>query len=308
LELTIIFLREYLESIDIDNHLKSTLYAIANGAILVQEKVDRLSIDGHTGATGDINVQGEVVQKLDELGSQIFLDCFRTSQSVSIVGCEELENPEIISQDPNLCIVNMDPVDGSSNIDVSVSIGSIFGIWPSPNLNEITNKSLLLAGKQQIAAAYVVYGSNTIMVIASEKGVSGFTLDNQCNEFILTHPIISLPDSCTYYSVNYSNWDQFSSNTKSQLEELQKTSSLRYVGSLVADFHRNLLKGGVFLYPSGKLRLMYEANPLTFVMKKAGGSATNGNENILDIIPKELHERTPLFIGNTKEVNKFTIG
>ena len=205
-------------------------------------------------------------------------------------------------------MVNMDPVDGSSNIDVSISIGSIFGIWPSSNLNEITNKSLLLAGNQQIAAAYVVYGSNTILIIATQNGVSGFTLDNESKGFILTHPIISLPDNCTYYSVNYGNWDEFSSNTKSQLEELQKTSSLRYVGSLVADFHRNLLKGGVFLYPNGKLRLMYEANPLTFVMKKAGGSGTNGNENILDIIPKELHERTPLFIGNTKQVDKFTIG
>ncbi|MCH2522001.1 MAG: fructose-1,6-bisphosphatase [Dehalococcoidia bacterium] len=281
---------------------------MANGAVLVQEKVDRLSIDGHSGSTGDINIQGEVVQKLDELGSQIFLECFRTSESVSIVGCEELENPEIISKDPNLYMVNMDPVDGSSNIDVSISIGSIFGIWPSSNLNEITNKSLLLAGNQQIAAAYVVYGSNTILIIATQNGVSGFTLDNESKEFILTHPIISLPDNCTYYSVNYGNWDEFSSNTKSQLEELQKTSSLRYVGSLVADFHRNLIKGGVFLYPNGKLRLMYEANPLTFVMKKAGGSGTNGNENILDIIPKELHERTPLFIGNTKEVDKFTIG
>ena len=305
---TIIFLQEYLESLEINNHLKSTLAAIANGAVLVQEKVDRLSIDGHSGSTGDINIQGEVVQKLDELGSQIFLECFRTSESVSIVGCEELENPEIITKDPNLYMVNMDPVDGSSNIDVSISIGSIFGIWPSSNLNEITNKSLLLAGNQQIAAAYVVYGSNTILIIATQNGVSGFTLDNESKEFILTHPIISLPENCTYYSVNYGNWDEFSSNTKSQLEELQKTSSLRYVGSLVADFHRNLLKGGVFLYPNEKLRLMYEANPLTFVMKKAGGSGTNGNENILDIIPKELHERTPLFIGNTKEVDKFTIG
>ena len=305
---TIIFLQEYLESLEINNHLKSTLAAIANGAVLVQEKVDRLSIDGHSGSTGNTNVQGEVVQKLDELGSQIFLDCFRTSQSVSIVGCEELENPEIISIDPNLCMVNMDPVDGSSNIDVSISIGSIFGIWANPDLNEITNKSLLLSGKQQIAAAYVVYGSNTVLIIATENGVSGFTLDDQNDQFILTHPNISLPENCTYYSVNYGNWNEFSLNTKSQLEELQKTSSLRYVGSLVADFHRNLLKGGVFLYPNGKLRLMYEANPLTFVIKKAGGNGTNGNEDILEIIPKELHERTPLFIGNTNEVDKFTRG
>ena len=134
-----------------------------------------------------------------------------------------------------------------------------------------------------------------------EKGIKN-------DQFILTHPNISLPENCTYYSVNYGNWNEFSLNTKSQLEELQKTSSLRYVGSLVADFHRNLLKGGVFLYPNGKLRLMYEANPLTFVIKKAGGNGTNGNEDILEIIPKELHERTPLFIGNTKEVDKFTIG
>ena len=282
------------------------MLAIANGALLVQEKVDRLSIDGHSGSTGDINVQGEVVQKLDELGSTIFINSFRTSESVSIVGCEELAEPEYISDDPNLYMVNMDPVDGSSNIDVSVSIGSIFGIWPGSTVNKITNKSLLRPGNEQIAAAYVVYGSNTIMIIATENGVSGFTLDSQSNNFILTHPTISLPESCTYYSVNYGNWNGFSSNTKSQLEELQKISSLRYVGSLVADFHRNLLKGGIFLYPDGKLRLMYEANPLTFVIKKAGGLGTNGSENILDIIPKELHERTPLFIGNTKDVHKFT--
>jgi len=282
------------------------LLAIANGALLVQEKVDRLSIDGHSGSTGDINVQGEVVQKLDELGSTIFINSFRTSESVSIVGCEELAEPEYISDDPNLYMVNMDPVDGSSNIDVSVSIGSIFGIWPGSTVNKITNKSLLRPGNEQIAAAYVVYGSNTIMIIATENGVSGFTLDSQSNNFILTHPTISLPESCTYYSVNYGNWNGFSSNTKSQLEELQKISSLRYVGSLVADFHRNLLKGGIFLYPDGKLRLMYEANPLTFVIKQAGGLGTNGSENILDIIPKELHERTPLFIGNTKDVHKFT--
>ena len=282
------------------------MLAIANGALLVQEKVDRLSIDGHSGSTGDINVQGEVVQKLDELGSTIFINSFRTSESVSIVGCEELAEPEYISDDTNLYMVNMDPVDGSSNIDVSVSIGSIFGIWPGSTVNKITNKSLLRPGNEQIAAAYVVYGSNTIMIIATENGVSGFTLDSQSNNFILTHPTISLPESCTYYSVNYGNWNGFSSNTKSQLEELQKISSLRYVGSLVADFHRNLLKGGIFLYPDGKLRLMYEANPLTFVIKKAGGLGTNGSENILDIIPKELHERTPLFIGNTKDVHKFT--
>lgn len=282
------------------------MLAIANGALLVQEKVDRLSIDGHSGSTGDINVQGEVVQKLDELGSTIFINSFRTSESVSIVGCEELEEPEYISNNPNLNMVNMDPVDGSSNIDVSVSIGSIFGIWPGSTVNKITNKSLLRPGNEQIAAAYVVYGSNTIMIIATDNGVSGFTLDNQSNDFILTHPAISLPESCTYYSVNYGNWSGFTSNTKSQLEELQKISSLRYVGSLVADFHRNLLKGGIFLYPDGKLRLMYEANPLTFVIKKAGGLGTNGTENILDIIPNELHERTPLFIGNTKEVQKFT--
>ena len=282
------------------------MLAIAKGALLVQEKVDRLSIDGHSGSTGDINVQGEVVQKLDELGSTIFINSFRTSESVSIVGCEELAEPEYISDDPNLYMVNMDPVDGSSNIDVSVSIGSIFGIWPGSTVNKITNKSLLRPGNEQIAAAYVVYGSNTIMIIATENGVSGFTLDSQSNHFILTHPTISLPESCTYYSVNYGNWNGFSSNTKSQLEELQKISSLRYVGSLVADFHRNLLKGGIFLYPDGKLRLMYEANPLTFVIKKAGGLGTNGSENILDIIPKELHERTPLFIGNTKDVHKFT--
>ena len=264
-----------------------------------------MSIDGYSGSTGDVNIQGEDVQKLDKLGSDIFIYQFQQSKSVSIVGCEELEKPAILNNDPSLYMINMDPLDGSSNIDVSVSIGSIFGIWKPTNINPLTEQSLLTPGNQQIAASYVVYGSNTIMVIATEHGVSGFTLDTHNNQFILTHPNITLPQSCTYFSANYGNWDEFSINTKLKLEELQKISSLRYVGSLVADFHRNLLKGGIFLYPNGKLRLMYEANPLSFIMEKAGGIGSNGRENILAIIPKQLHERTPLFIGNIEEVEQF---
>ncbi len=297
---------EYLLSTKLNNDpaLCEILESIAKGCIEIHEKVQRVSIDDYSGSTGEINIQGEEVQKLDEFGNEIIVERLKSIGKVAIVGGEELEIPIIIGDDKSPYMVNMDPVDGSSNIDVGISIGSIFGIWPRNFEASLNEKSLLIPGRQQTAAVYVVYGSSTIMMVATVTGVQCFTLDLIKGSFVLTHPNIEIPKKCNYYSVNYGNWTNFSEKIQSILIELQNNYSLRYVGSLVADFHRNLLKGGVFLYPedkknlNGKLRLMYEANPLAFITEKAGGIAISGENNILDIIPSSLHQRTPLILGN----------
>ena len=307
--ITITNLETYLNStIAIEPELSKVFMAIASGALTVQKQVDRLNIDGHFGSTGKTNVQGEEVQKLDESGNAVFIDAFKECGQVAMVGSEELAGPEIMGDDSSPYLVNMDPVDGSSNIDVAISIGSIFGIWPRDFNSRLNESSLISKGEKQVAAAYVVYGSSTVMVIASKSGVQSFTLDLTTGLFVLTNPNIVLPSKWKYYSVNYGNWEGFSKTIQDSLIELQSHYSLRYVGSLVADFHRNLLKGGVFLYPqdksspNGKLRLMYEANPLSYVIKQAGGMGSSGIENILDIEPKSLHQRTPLILGNSDAV------
>ena len=282
--------------------------AIASGALTIQKQVDRLNIDNHHGTTGKTNVQGEEVQKLDESGNEVFIDSFRKCGQVAMVGSEELEGPEFTGDDHSPYLINMDPVDGSSNIDVAVSIGSIFGIWPRNFQSQLNESSLLSKGSNQVAAAYVVYGSSTVMVIASKSGVQSFTLDTSTGMFVLTNQNVVLPSNWKYYSVNYGNWNGFSKNIQDSLINLQSSYSLRYVGSLVADFHRNLLKGGVFIYPqdenspNGKLRLMYEANPLSYIIKQAGGVGSSGKEGILDVEPKILHQRTPLILGNSDAV------
>ena len=230
-----------------------------------------------------------------------------------MVGCEELEKPQIFNNSISKFLINMDPLDGSSNIDVGVNIGSIFGIWNENIHHSLNENSLLKPGKEQIASAYVVYGSCTLMVIASEKGVQCFTLDTQSGSYILSKDNINVPEKCKYYSVNYGNFENFSSNLQNSLINLQNIYSLRYIGSLVADFHRNLLEGGVFLYPkdtknpNGKLRLMYEANPLSFIIEKAGGIGTTGTKNILHINPTTLHERVPLIIGNSDVIENILV-
>ena len=299
-------LKEYLGlyNINIDDSLRSIIIAIAQGAIAVQNKVSRISIDGMSGATGVINVQGEEVQNLDDEANNIFIDEFSKNGKIAIVGSEETENGIILNKEFGEYIVNMDPLDGSSNIDVAVSIGSIFGIWPRKDDSCLGDNTLLLEGRKQEAAVYIVYGSSTLMVVATQGGVQGYALDLEKKEFVITDPNIVIPNNSNYFSVNYGNWDNFSIKTQEMIRVLQGKYSLRYIGSLIADFHRNLLKGGVFLYPAdnkspkGKLRLMYEANPLAFIIEKAGGLGISGKENILDISPDSLHQRTPLILGN----------
>jgi fructose-1,6-bisphosphatase I len=207
-------------------------------------------------------------------------------------------------------MVLMDPLDGSSNIDVAVSIGSIFGIWRRDPSEPVTERSLLRPGSEQVAAAYVVYGSSTVMVMATHNSVQGFTLDPDTGSFTITHPDLRIPDNCLYYSTNEGNFKALDESTQQAMTSLRDTYSLRYVGSLVADFHRNLLKGGIFLYPAdlkrpdGRLRLMYEANPLGFVAEQAGGTASTGKQRIMEVVPERLHQRTPLILGNKDVVEE----
>ncbi len=284
--------------------LGAVVAAIADGVRLVHEKVQRAALADVLGATGDVNVQGEVVQILDEQSSDTFVDALSKSGAVCAIGSEEIAEGVIVGHaDAQRYIVLMDPLDGSSNIDVAVSIGSIFGIWERQPGQNVTAKTLLSPGREQIAAVYAVYGSSTVLVVATEAGVDGFTLNTSAGVFELTHPNIRFPAKCQYYSVPdgyYKNWDE---RTREAATFLRDTFSLRYVGSLVADFHRNLLKGGIFWYPAdakspdGKLRLMYEANPLGYVAERAGGAASSGYGYILDIQPKSLHQRVPLMLG-----------
>ncbi len=291
--------------------LDAVIGSIADGARQLQHQVRAAGLAGVLGATDEINVQGEIVQRLDSAGSELFVEVLSNSGRVAVVGSEELEKPVIVGDgERHNYIVLMDPVDGSSNIDVAVSIGSIFGIWRRNAGEPVTEASLLKPGSEQVAAAYVIYGSSTVLVTATRNSVQAFTLDDASGEFGLTHPDIRIPDKCMYYSTNEGNFTRWDEATQRAVVGLRDTYSLRYVGSLVADFHRDLLKGGVYLYPGdrkspqGKLRLMYEANPLGFVAEQAGGSASTGREPILEIKPEKLHQRTPLILGNRDVVEE----
>jgi len=291
--------------------LDAVILSIVKGAARLQVQVRAAGLADVLGATGEINIQGEMVQRLDAAGSDIFVETLSDSGRVAAIGCEELEKPVMVGEDEqHSYVVLMDPVDGSSNIDVAVSIGSIFGVWRRNPEKRVSAASLLQPGNQQVAAAYVIYGSSTVLVTATRNSVQAFTLDVTSGEFGLTHPDIRIPDKCQYYSINEGNFKRLDKMTQQAVIGLRDTCSLRYVGSLVADFHRNLLKGGIFLYPGdqtspeGKLRLMYEANPLGFVAEQAGGEASTGTQRILDVEPNKLHQRTPLILGNRNVVNQ----
>ena len=293
--------------------LEAVIMAIAEGARRIQQQVQQAALTDALGVTGEVNVQGEIVQRLDTASSDTFVETLSQSGHVAAIGCEEIENPVIVEGEvADGYIVLMDPLDGSSNIDVAVSIGSIFGVWKRRPGETVNDDSLLRPGNEQVAAAYVVYGSSTVLVLATEDNVCGFTLDTESGTFAVTHPDIKIPADCPYYSTNEGNNKVLDEPTQRAIGLLRDKYSQRYVGSLVADFHRNLLKGGIFAYPAdtnrkdGRLRLMYEANPLGYVVEQAGGAASTGYVRILDILPMELHQRTPLILGN-KDVVEATV-
>ena len=268
------------------------------------------------GDAGTTNVQGEDVKKLDIFANDQFMGVLRHGISCAGIGSEELDdyvvfNDEISNNSKYVCL--FDPLDGSGNIDVNVSIGTIFGVYRrvSERGQPCTKADFLQAGRQQVAAGYIVYGSSTMMVYATRRGVNGFTLDPSIGEFTLSHPNIQCPEIGKIYSVNHGNFFQYEDKVKAYIDTCQHKTrenggpyTQRYIGSMVSDLHRNLIKGGIFMYPAtfakpgGKLRLMYECNPFAFIMEVAGGKATDGKRRILDIVPTELHQRSPLFAGS----------
>ncbi len=295
----------------VEDGLLTVVGAIADGARRVDGLTRRAALAGVLGDTGEMNVQGEIVQVLDAAGTDAFVSSLRDCGAVAALACEELEEAVFVSNDADHpYLVLFDPVDGSSNIDVAVTIGSIFAVYHRNDDAAVTEASLLRPGREQCAAVYVVYGSSTVLVVATEGRVDGFTLDPGSGEFVHSHDAIRIPAKCAAYSVNEGNQGNWHPEMQAAVAELRQDYGLRYVGSLVADFHRDLLKGGIFLYPGdvkspgGKLRLGYEANPLCYVAEQAGGAGSTGDTRILDVQPEILHQRTPLIVGNADVVER----
>ncbi len=302
-------------------HFTSLLYQIALAAKLVDSHVRQAGLADVLGYTGDVNVQGEQVQKLDEVANESFLTVMRRGRSVCAIASEELEEAVFVPGQGRYA-VTMDPLDGSSNIDCNISIGTIFGIYRrrTDPMDEPGLEDLLQPGSSLRAAGYIIYGSSTMLVYSTGArfGVHGFTLDPTVGEFFLSHENIRVPTRGSTYSVNegnYVRWDDATRRWVDYLKEEDKETKrpygARYVGSLVADAHRTLVKGGVFAYPgdkkspNGKLRLLYEANPFAFLFEAAGGRAIDGRRRILDIAPEKLHQRTPLILGSADDVADF---
>ena len=297
--------------------LSGVLYDLALSAKMIANKVRSAGLADILGATANENVQGEIQQKLDVLANEIIIKAVDHGGRLCAMASEE--EPGIIAipdafKCGKYCLL-FDPLDGSSNIDVNVPVGTIFSVVRKKSAGTRgTMEDMLQPGKEQVAAGYVIYGSSTMLVYTTGQGAHGFTLDPSIGEFLLSHPNIRIPTKGRYLSVNNSyeqNWDDNVTALMRRYRGLdgeRKAMNVRYVGSLVADFHRNLLGGGLFAYPAntknprGKLRLLYEASPLAFIVEQAGGAASNGKQRIMDIEPTELHQRTPLFIGSKSDV------
>ena len=296
--------------------LSNLLRDMGLAAKRVNVEVNKAGLVDILGDAGAVNVQGEDVKKLDIFANNQFMGVLRHGISCAGIGSEELDeivvfDDEISNSSKYVCL--FDPLDGSGNIDVNVSIGTIFCVYR--RVSELgkpcTKDDFLQPGHKMVAAGYIVYGSSTMMVYATRRGVNGFTLDPSIGEFTLSHPDIRCPENGKIYSVNHGNFFQYPVTVQRYIDACQRKNksnggpyTQRYIGSMVADVHRNLIKGGIFMYPStrdkpgGKLRLLYECNPFAFILEVAGGRATDGSRRILDIQPTELHQRSPLFIGS----------
>lgn len=274
------------------------------------------------GQTGEINVQGEEVQKLDQYANQVFVSAFEFSGLVSTLASEEMEEPLHLPEGhvEGKYVLLFDPVDGSSNINVNGAIGSIFSIYRRITSGpRATERDILRRGSEQVAAGYILYGPSTLLVYTAGNGVNGFTLDPGIGEFLLSHENLRIPPRGSTYSINEGRYHQWHAHTRRFIDHLKtpdrtggRPYSARYVGTLAADFHRTLLNGGVFLYPAdtadpkkpkGKLRLLYEVSPMAFVAEQAGGKASTGRERILDVTPDSLHQRVPVVIGSREDVS-----
>lgn len=312
-EFTIQQLRNFPQA---TGELSGLLRDIGLAAKRVNVEVNKAGLVDILGDAGAVNVQGEDVKKLDVFANNQFTGVLQHGISCAGIASEELDDfvafDDAVSKNSKyVCLY--DPLDGSGNIDVNVSIGTIFSVYRrvTPQGTPVTLEDFLQPGNRQVAAGYMVYGSSTMLVYGTRRGVNGFTLDPSIGEFCLSHPDIKCPEWGKIYSVNHGNFFQYSKGVQQYIDACQRRTkdnggpyTQRYIGSMVADVHRNLIKGGIFMYPGttdkpkGKLRLLYESNPFAFIVEVAGGRATNGKERILDIVPTELHQRTPLFIGS----------
>lgn len=303
--------------------LSRLINSIRLAAKVVNHEIRKAGLVDITGASGDINVQGETQQKLDILANDLFKQTLINREIVCGIASEEEDDFVIVEgkdkTNENKYVLLMDPLDGSSNIDVNVSVGTIFSIYRrvSPVGTPVTKEDFLQKGSEQVAAGYVAYGTSTMLVFTTGNGVNGFTLNPAIGTFYLSHPNMKFPEIGKIYSVSEGYFTYFQEGMKRFLvhckdlnEADNRPYTARYVGSLVTDFHRNMIKGGVYIYPSttitpnGKLRLLYECNPMAFICEQAGGKATDGFTRIMDIAPSELHQRVPFFCGSKQMVEK----
>ncbi len=301
--------------------LSRIINSIRLAAKVVNYKVNKAGLVDIVGAAGEINIQGEDQQKLDVYANEIFIQTLINREIVCGIASEE--NDDFITVEGsdqrhnNKYVVLMDPLDGSSNIDVNVSVGTIFSVYrrKTPVGTPVTSEDFLQCGVNQVAAGYVIYGTSTMLVYTTGHGVNGFTLNPAIGTFYLSHPNMKFSKDGTIYSINEGNYVHFPQGVKDylkycQLEEGDRPYTSRYIGSLVSDLHRNMIKGGIYIYPtsskspSGKLRLLYECNPMAFIVEQAGGKASDGLGRILEIQPTELHQRVPFFCGSLNMVEK----
>ncbi len=300
----------------------STLFnSIRLAAKVVNHEVNKAGLVDIIGNVGEVNIQGENQQKLDVYANEKFIQTLTNRNIVCGIASEEEDDfisiNSLDENHQNKYIVLIDPLDGSSNIDVNVSVGTIFSIYRrvTPVGTPVTLEDFLQKGNQQVAAGYVVYGTSTMLVYTTGDGVNGFTLNPAIGSFYLSHPNMQFPENGSIYSVNEGNYIHFPQGIKNyikycQREEDDRPYTSRYIGSLVSDFHRNMIKGGIYLYPksslnsNGKLRLLYECNPMAFIAEQANGKASDGYTRILDIQPTELHQRVPFICGSKNMVTK----
>ncbi len=293
--------------------LSQLIRDLAYAGKVVNREINRAGLADITGAYGAENVQGEAQQNLDVAADIRFTRALKKGGEVAAIISEEVEDVIDLNNPRAKYIVAIDPLDGSSNIDVNVSVGTIFSIYRrvSPMGSPVIKEDVLQPGKDQVAAGYILYGSSTMFVYTTGKGVNGFTYEPSLGEYILSHQNMKIPKKGSIYSVNEGASASFPEEVKAYIASCkEKEYSARYIGSLVADFHRNVLKGGIYIYPStakapnGKLRLMYECNALAFIAEEAGGKATDGAQRILDIQPTSLHQRVPFFVGSKEMVKE----
>lgn len=321
--LTKFLIEQQRKSNNLPADLRFLIEVVARACKAISSNVSKGALGDALGTTDSENVQGEVQKTLDILSNDILLDANEWGGNLAAMASEEMETIRLIpSHYPKgQYLLLFDPLDGSSNIDVNVSIGTIFSVLRCPD-NEATEKSFLQPGTQQVAAGYAVYGPQSMFMLTTGDGVNGFTLDREIGSWVLTHNDMRIPANTHEYAINASNARHWHEPVRRYIDELNagadgprgENFNMRWIASMVADVHRILMRGGIFMYPadrrtpdrSGKLRLMYEANPMAFIVEQAGGAATNGRQRMLDVQPAALHERVAVFLGSKNEVDRVT--